>query len=273
MQTVLPFLLALAAAAPDTAVIPLKEIVVSATKTPQQEANVPNATAVISGAELRRRGTQTLADAIQDIVGLDSGNGSDNGLRLSNIGMWGLKEFDALLVTLDGVPVGGPFNPSLSQIPVEDLDRIEIVKGPQGTLYGVSAFAGMIQAFSRTGEPGIGHLTLGGGSFDDKHGSAGLEQKLKDGTSLRLSGSVQRSDGWQDRTGNEVDRGNINVSRAIGEATLGLSLVTYRDLQKWGTPLPYEAGEIVPGFEVDRNYAVPGAALEHRVYGASAQTT
>src|SRR4029077_1430502 len=102
-----------------------------------------------------------VADALENVVGVDTGEGSDNGARLPNIGMWGLKEFDALLVMVDGVPVGGPFNPSLSQINVEDVDRIEIVKGPQGTLYGVSAFAGMIQAFSRTGEPGIGHLTLG----------------------------------------------------------------------------------------------------------------
>ena len=77
-------LLVLAASAPDTAVVPMKEIVVSATKTPQQIANIPNSTAVVTGAELRRRGTQTLADAIQDIVGVDTGNGSDNGMRLPN---------------------------------------------------------------------------------------------------------------------------------------------------------------------------------------------
>src|SRR3989442_804952 len=74
-------------------------------------------------------------------------------------------------------------------------------------------------------------------------------------------------------TGNEVDRGNLGLSRAIGGARLGLSLVTYRDLQKWGTPLPFDAGEPLPGFETDRNYAVGGAALEHRVSGVSSQAS
>src|SRR2546422_841015 len=78
---------------------PLKyQIVVSATKTPRAAERVPNAIAIVTGDELRRRGTRTLAEALQDVVGLDTGEGSDNGMRLPNIGLWGLKEFDALLI-------------------------------------------------------------------------------------------------------------------------------------------------------------------------------
>jgi len=98
-------------------------------------------------------------------------------------------------VTLDGVPVGGPFNPSLAQIPVEDIDRIEIVKGPQGTLYGVSAFAGMISIFTRGGSGEHGRLTLGGGTFGVGQGSGSLEHPLGPESRVRLSGSAQRSDG------------------------------------------------------------------------------
>src|SRR5881409_2697133 len=110
----------------DTLLVRHPEIVVSATRTPRNQMNVPNATAVITRDELRQRGVRTLAEALQDVVGLDTGEGSDNGSRLANVGMWGLKEFDALLFTVNGVPVGGPFNPSLSQIPVDDVDRIEV---------------------------------------------------------------------------------------------------------------------------------------------------
>ena len=52
-----------------------------------------------------RKSCRLSPDAIQDVAGVDTGNGSDDGPRLANIGMWGLKEFDALLVTVDGVPV------------------------------------------------------------------------------------------------------------------------------------------------------------------------
>src|SRR5262245_62882387 len=148
-----------------------EKIVVSADKVPEDPINVSGSVSVVSGEELRRRGAHTVADALQDVVGLDTGNGSDNGSRLPNIGLWGLKEFDALLVMVDGVPVGGPFNPSLSQINVEDIDRIEVVKGPQGTLYGVSAFAGMVQIFTRAASQGT-QFSISGGSFNEKRLSA-----------------------------------------------------------------------------------------------------
>ena len=243
------------------------EIVVSATKTRQDLVNVPNAAAVVTGAELRRHGARTLADALQDIVGLDTADGSDNGTYLPNIGMWGLKEFDALLITLDGVPVGGPFNPSLSQIPISDIDRIEVVKGPQGTLYGISAFAGMIQVFTRESESGQGHLSVGGGSFSTMHAGGGISRKLSDGTTARLTGSTLKSDGWQDRTGSVRNRGGLSLARKVKGADLGVQLFGYRDNQKWGTPQPWDQGKPIPGFETDRNYAIPGARIEHRAFG------
>lgn len=130
-----------------------EDVVVSAARGPEMETEIPGQATVISGERLRRENVRALADALQDVVGIDTGLGSDNGARLPNIGMWGLKEFDGCSSLVDGVPVGGPFNPSLAQIDIEDVDRIEIVKGPQGTLYGVSAFAGMIQEFTRAAGP------------------------------------------------------------------------------------------------------------------------
>src|SRR5262249_58242189 len=111
-------------------------------------------------------------EALIDVAALETGDGSDNGTHQPNIGLWGLKEFDALLVTVDGVPVGGPFNPSLAQIDVDDVERIEIVKGPQGTLHGVAAFAGMVQVFTDRSTPGRGALTLRGGAFTNVHRTA-----------------------------------------------------------------------------------------------------
>ena len=73
-----------------------EEVVVSATKMAQDPLEVAADVTVVSGDELRRRGAKTIAEALQDVAGLDTGSGSDNGSRLANIGVWGLKEFDAL---------------------------------------------------------------------------------------------------------------------------------------------------------------------------------
>jgi iron complex outermembrane recepter protein len=242
-----------------------EQVVVSATKEPEDIVNVPGAVSVVTGDELRRRGARTVADALQDVTGLDTANGSDNGPREPNIGLWGLKEFDALLVTVDGVPAGGPFNPSLTQIPVEDIERIEIVRGPQGTLYGVSAFAGMIQVFTRQGGAG-GAVHLGGGSFSDRYINANYSAALGNDFTLRAFGSMAKGDGWQDRTEVTADRFNLSAEKKWGTASLVVNLSAYYNGQDFGSPLPVDAGEPVPGFHIDRNYAVIGARQDHHVW-------
>ncbi len=252
------------AVAPATA-----DVVVSATKVDEDPAQIATPVAVVTGDQIRRTGAKTVAEAIQDVVGVDTGNGSDNGPRMANIGVWGLKEFDALLVTVDGVPVGGPFNPSLSQIPVEDVERIEIVKGPQGTLYGVSAFAGMVQVFTRRPTAPGGTATLGGGSFGEKRVTASYGAELSPGFTLRAFGAMARGDGWQDRTDSSVDRFSLTGEKTWGAARLGVTVTAFRDTSYFGSPLPVDGGEPIPGFVAERNYAVDGARLDHRVYALS----
>lgn len=232
--------------------------------------DVTGSVSVVKGEDLRRTGARTLQDALQDIVGVEAAGGSDGGPRFPNLGMWGLKEFDALLVTVDGVPAGGPFDPSLAQIPIEDIDRIEIAKGPQGTLYGVSAFAGMVQVFTRRGKNTS--ATFGLGSWNDRHGSLSWEKH--DGPSItRVAGSMFRDNGFQDGTASSVDRLSIGYGQRAREGSWDVTLGVLRDTAHWGSPLPIAGGEFVSGFEVDRNYAVGGARMDHRVYSLSSTVT
>lgn len=256
---------------PDTLVVEQPEIVVSATRTRRNAVELPGSASVITGAEMRRRGIRTMAEALQDLTGIDTGEGSDNGSRLPNIGMWGLKEFDALLFTINGVPAGGPFNPSLSQIPIENVDRLEIVKGPQGTMYGVSAFAGMVSVFTNDVKAG-GEVAVGAGSFGQGQGHFSWGKAFPEDRTLQITGSFARSDGWQDRTKFNVFRGGATLGFGLGKSRNTLDLLGYNDEQDWGTPLPYDAGEIVPGFKVDRNYAISGAEVKHRVFGGTLRT-
>jgi outer membrane receptor protein involved in Fe transport len=242
-------------------------IVVSATKTRRDPVNVPNATAVVSGKELRSAGARTLADALIDVYGISAGGGSDNGSRITNIGMWGLQEFDALLVTVDGVPVGGPFNPSLAQIAVDDIERIEVVKGPQGTMHGVSAFAGMVNVFTDHSVNRNGEVMFGGGDFSNFHGTA-RGHKETNGWNLDGTLSGLKDDGWQERTTAENYRGRLSASHALGKGTLGADVTYLHDRSDFGSPLPLDAeGVPVPGFDPDQNYAIRDGVLKHDVFG------
>ncbi len=242
-------------------------ILVSATKTAKPSTEIPNAAVVVRGETLRRAGARTLADALVDVVGVEAGGGTDNGPGLTNIGMWGLKEFDALLVTVDGVPLGGPFNPSLAQISVDDVDRIEIVKGPQGTLYGVSAFAGMVQVFTDRGTGNARSLTLGGGSFSNFDGRVDVRHEIAPDWTLDIAASASAGDGWQDRTRAENERGRLSLSGRVGGASLGFDFSGLSNRAGWGSPTWVDAGAPLPGFDRTRNYAVGGARVEHGVVG------
>jgi outer membrane receptor protein involved in Fe transport len=250
---------------PTAAVRVSEEVVVSATKGPEDAVDVAASVAVVSGDQLRRQGAKTVADALQNVVGLDTGNGSDQGPLLPNIGIWGVKEFDALLVTVDGVPVGGPFNPSLSQIPVEDIDRIEIVRGPQGTLYGVSAFAGMVSVYTRHTGSTTGAATGGGGSFSQGFGSLSYGRDVEPGLNVSLLGSINRARGWQDRTDSVNDRIAVSARKSWGQASLDATLGYFQFTNFFGSPLPVEAGEPMPNFYIGRNYAIQGSRLDHHV--------
>jgi len=247
-----------------------EEVVVSATKIQEDVVDVPHSVSVVHGEELRRRGTRTLADALQDVVGIDTGNGSDNGPRIPNIGVYGVKEFDALQVNLDGVPVGGPFNPNLSMIPIDDIDRIEIVRGPSGTLYGVSAFAGMVNVYTRSSTGGTtwGSARVGGfGQFDQGYADVNLGTKVSPDFTLRINGSFARGDGWQERTDLARDQLRVSLENTFGETKMNTSVLWLRDSNFWGSPTPVDAGQIVPGFEIDQNYAVGGARVDHHIIG------
>ena len=246
------------------------QMVVSASKTPEDTLDVAGSVEVVTGEQLRRTGARTLQDALQDLVGVEAAGGSDGGARFPNIAVWGLKEFDALLVTVDGVPAGGPFNPNLTQIPIEDIDHIEIAKGPQGTLYGVSAFAGMVQVFTRRGKNTS--VTLGLGSWNEKHASLAWE-KHEGNAITHVAGSMFRDNGFQDGTASSVDRLSIGYGQKSREGSWDLTLGVLRDTAYWGSPLPVEGGAFVPGFEVDRNYAVGGARMDHRVYSLTSTIT
>jgi vitamin B12 transporter len=133
---------------PDT--FRLDQIVVTATGVPAPRAAVPAAVSVIRGEELRRRGVRYVADALRDVPGLAvSRNGSVGGL--TSVFVRG-GESDYVQVLVDGVQYndpGGAFD--FSSLTTDDIERIEIVRGPVSVLYGSDAVTGVIQIFTRRG--------------------------------------------------------------------------------------------------------------------------
>lgn len=145
--------------APDT--FRLGEIVVTATRLPTRLADAPGSVTVVTGEAMRARGVRFVIDALRAVPGVAVAQSAGPG-ALTSVFMRG-GESDYVQVLVDGVQVndpGGAFN--WAHLRAEDIERIEVVRGPASVLYGSDAVSGVIQVFTRSGgEPGVSAAVTG----------------------------------------------------------------------------------------------------------------
>lgn len=162
--------------------VAIEPLVVTATRRPLALEAVPAAVTVLTGDELRARGGSMLADALRLTPGTPIvQTGSFGGL--TSLYMRG-GESDYVQVLVDGVPVnqpGGSFN--FAHLRTEDVERVEIVRGPVSVLYGSDAVTGVIHVITRRGLRGpviTGNLSSGlanrvGDQADSRSGSLAFD--------------------------------------------------------------------------------------------------
>lgn len=170
--------------------VALERLIVTATRRPLPAEAVPAAVTVLSGDDLRARGVRMLADALRLTPGTPvAQTGSFGGL--TSLYMRG-GESDYVQVLVDGVPVnqpGGAFN--FAHLRTEDVERVEIVRGPVSVLYGSDAVTGVIHVITRRG---VGRPALTGSV------SSGLSNRVGAQADGR-SGSLAFDGGISGRTG------------------------------------------------------------------------
>src|SRR5260370_39138919 len=131
VKKLIPLLLFAASAATAQTQVPAQHevIEVTATRVAEDVLNVPASVTVIDGDELRARNATDLASALATMAGVSIAPGGEGGPGSAVPEMWGLREFDAFLLVVDGVPLGGAFNPDLPALDLNDVDRIEGLRG------------------------------------------------------------------------------------------------------------------------------------------------
>ena len=128
----------------------LPEIVVTPTRVPTARASVAASVTVLSGQQLRERGITSVAEALRDVAGVAVVQPGSFG-ALASLFLRG-GESDHTSVLVDGVPLNHPGGAvSLADLTTDNVDRIEIVRGPVSVLYGSDAVSGVVQIFTRRG--------------------------------------------------------------------------------------------------------------------------
>lgn len=158
------------------------EIVVTASRIATPTKEIATSVTVITKQELEQTQKATVIEALQEVLGLSILQSGPMGSSAS-VMLRGANS-EHTLVMIDGVEVNDPITPSrtydFSHIRVEGIERIEILRGPQSTLYGSDAMAGVINIITRKGEgkPRF-HLSSLGGSYGTFSGSAGLTGSME----------------------------------------------------------------------------------------------
>ncbi|MGE0749823.1 MAG: TonB-dependent receptor plug domain-containing protein [Variibacter sp.] len=146
----------------------LPQIVVTADHAPQEASKVGASVTVMNGQELRDKSIQTVADALRMVPGVALAQSGGRG-TLTEVRIRG-AEANHVLVQIDGIEVNAVENGSFdfADMTVDDVDRIEVLRGPQSGLYGANAHSGVISIITRSGK-GLARpeasAKLEGGSF------------------------------------------------------------------------------------------------------------
>jgi iron complex outermembrane receptor protein len=211
---------ATSAQAQDTPDAGLEEIVVTAQKRTESLQDTPIAISAITGDAIEKLGRDDVAAIALSTPALAYGEaGGEAQVYLRGVGsnLFTVGADPSVAINLDGVYLGRA-NMGLTQF--LDVDRVEVLRGPQGTLYGRNATGGAINILSRMPTNDFeGYGSLGFGSFERRELKAAVSGPLSDKWSARVAIRGVQDDGFTDdldaRGGEKIDDNDMRAIRAI----------------------------------------------------------
>src|SRR5437773_9937240 len=232
--------------------IPTVEVV--GTRIPERPHDVAASIEVWSGDELRARGATSLKDALALAAGVAIAPGGDAGPASAVPEFWGLREFDAFLLVVDGIPWGGAFNPAISTLNLRDVERIEVMRGPAPVTYGATSFVGVIHVVHRSGAESDRSAEIRGGSFGSGAGSAELPFGNFGQWKSRLSGDFERRGFRDDHTSFSRGHALWRTARVRENGQTWFSADVNILRQEPASPHPREGGGLSTSVPLDANY-------------------
>ena len=215
---------ALPALAQNIPVRVLSETVVTATRVATRANTLTSEVVVVDRAAIERSAGRTLAEVLARTASVQMTSNGGRG-KTSSVFIRGTESRHTILL-IDGVRYGTATagTPAWDNIPVEMIERIEVLKGPASALYGADAAGGVVQIFTRRGSKGLfpyASATLGSDNYRDV--SAGLRGG-QGGVTYSL-GVSQVHDGGFSATNEKVPRGSFNPDRdGFSQKSLNASL-------------------------------------------------
>jgi vitamin B12 transporter len=172
------------------------DVFVTATRTPIAKKNVIADTTTINEEEIERAGSSSLTDLLQRQPGIEIYNSGGQG-KVSSLHIRG-SESDHVVVLIDGLRVNQVTSglTAFENIPLSQIEKIEIVRGASSSLYGAGAIGGVIQIFTKKGVSGFKpYAAIGYGRYDTKTAQAGIRAG-NDSTNYAINISSLSTEGF-----------------------------------------------------------------------------
>ena len=206
--------------------VELKKTVVTATRTETSVENLPVSVTVITRDDIEKMHAKTVDDVLNKAAGVQirRNKGLSNTGSHTTLYMRGTGSTSRVLILKDGIPLNSTYIGSVNiwgSMSVEDIEKIEIVRGASSALYGSSAMGGVINIITSSAKKGTtGSVSLEGGTFDTYVGNANIRTST-DRFGLRASAGHKRTDGYEYYKGDQWKSYYITPENKLTNVSLG----------------------------------------------------
>jgi len=191
----------------------LGDVVVTATRTERKSIEIAGAVDTVSRERIEESKGFGLGEVLEELPGVQSGskNGAyDSHIIIRGAGAQATYGIRQIMIMVDGIPITDPDSfTRLDPIDISLIERVEVVKGPNSTLYGANAAGGVINIITKDGFKDAGLKFKGSAGGDNTHNYNLTYGGSSDKVTYFLSGSYRSSDSWREH--NEFNTGQLNA--------------------------------------------------------------
>ena len=216
---------------------------------------------VISSDDIKKSAATNLADLLQQVAGIDIRRRGVNGMQ-SDLYIRG-GSFDQTLLLIDGIKVEDPqtgHHTMNMALPIEVIERIEIIKGPAARVFGQNAFTGAINIVTKNNAENVNEVSAQVGSYDQQNFSGTLGSDFKNSSHM-VHASVNTSDGYRYNT--DFENQNYFLKSTFNKDKTPISILGYFTERKFGANGFYASPAAINQYEETQSSLV-GVSTEFK---------
>jgi vitamin B12 transporter len=225
----------------------LKEIIINSSRIDIPFSQNSRTITVISSEDIKQSAATNVADVLQQFAGVDIRRRGTAGMQADLYIRGG--SFDQTLLLIDGIKVEdaqtGHHTMNMA-LPIEVIERIEIIKGPAARVFGQNAFTGAINIVTKKNQDNLVSLGVQAGSFGQKNASATVASSLENSSHL-VHVSRNLSDGYRYNT--DYDNQNYFIKSTFNKKALPIDMISSFSDRKFGANGFYASPSAINQYE------------------------